>query len=836
MRIPVSWIREYASIPEEVTAEQLGAALVEVGLELEAIEHGGAGISGPIVVGQVLSFESEPQKNGKVIRWCQVDVGVELNGEGQNSRGIICGADNFEVGDLVVVALPGAVLPGDFQIASRKTYGHISDGMLCAVDELGIGTDHSGIIILPKEIDGHSVVPGSDALDVMGVREDIFDLGVTPDMGYALSTRGVAREAAQAMNVTFTDPIAPLPVEVSTEGYPIEIATDKCSRFVALSINDVEASAESPEWMRRRLQQAGMRPISLAVDVTNYVMLETGQPLHAYDADKLQGTIVVRQAVEGEKLTTLDDKERELNVEDLVITDDSGVIGLAGLMGGASTEVSASTTRILLEAASFDSVTVARASRRHQLSSEASRRFERGVDLAAAYPAALRAARLIAQYGHGFVDVNETVVGEELPPANVTMDASFPAQVLGSDISRETVIDTLMAAGTRVTAMGDFLTLTPPSWRPDLREPIDFVEEIGRKTGLDHIAPRLPRPYGGKGLTVAQRRRRELGLQLAARGLVEVSTVPFISPEQLDKLQVPQDDQRRKLVFIANPLSAEYPAVRSTLLLGLLETAQRNSSRSQDDVAIFEVGRVFSQSDESSQTPAPEPGIECRPSAEALEQFDRALPNQPTTVAGLISGMWRAKDWQHSGTPASWQHAFELADAAAGVYGVRLTRIAAQHAPYHPGRCAQLVIGDQVVGYAGQLHPKVTEACSLPRSAAAFELDLELLLALAPGAGEIGPIPVMPVVKEDVALIVDEAVTCAQVEQALREGAGHLLEDVSLFDVYTGPQVGEGKKSLAFALRFRAPDRTLKQNEVTAARTAAVERAREVLGAQQRLA
>lgn len=836
MKIPVSWIREYASLGEDVTTGRLGAALVEVGLELEGIERGGAELSGPIVVGRVLSFEAEPQKNGKVIRWCQVDVGAEHNGEGQSARGIICGASNFAEGDLVVAALPGAVLPGGFAISSRKTYGHVSDGMLCAVDELGLGHDHSGIIVLPTQVDGHDVVPGADALDVLGVREDVLDLGVTPDMGYALSVRGVAREAAQAFGAVYTDPIVLLPVENSDAGCAVRLEDDACTRFVALTIEGLDPQAPSPEWMQRRLRQAGMRSVSLAVDVTNYVMLETGQPLHAYDADRLQGAIVVRRAHEGETLTTLDEVTRTLDPADLVIADDSGVIGLAGVMGGASTEVTSTTQRIVLEAAHFDALTIARASRRHQLASEASRRFERGVDPAAPYAAATRAARLLTQHGGGMVLADQTVVGAEPAIHATTMPASMPTTVLGREITREDVIDVLMAGGTHVTAMGDLLTLHPPTWRPDLREPIDFVEEVGRKTGLDRVEPRVPRPIGGRGLTVAQRRRRELGLTLAARGLVEVVTLPFTSADHLDRMQVPADDLRRRLVMIANPLSEELPAVRSTLLPGLLDAAARNASRSQDDVALFEVGRVFTHTDESSTTAAPVPGTDARPSEEDLATFERSLPAQPRHVAGLVAGAWRAKDWRGAAVPSGWQQAFELADAAAAVYGVRLGRVATDYAPFHPGRCAALMVGETVVGYAGELHPQVVEAFALPRRSAAFQLDVDALLDLAPQTGTIGAVSAHPVVKEDVALIVEQQVTSAQVEAALRDGAGALLEHVQLFDVYTGPQVGEGRASMAFALRFRAPDRTLTQDEVTAARQAAVDLAAQRLGAEQRLA
>ncbi|MGL5406212.1 MAG: phenylalanine--tRNA ligase subunit beta [Propionibacteriaceae bacterium] len=834
MKVPVSWLREYAHIDETYSVDQIAEALVGVGLELDAIERGAVGISGPVVVGRVLDFVDEPQKNGKVIRWCTVDVGAELNPEGAAGRGIICGASNFAMGDLVVAALPGAELPGGFAITSRKTYGHISDGMLCAVDELNLGTDHSGIIILPSSIDGRAVAPGDDALTVLGARENVLDLGVTPDMGYCLSIRGVAREAVQALGGTFVDPISLSEVPLANSGYPVVISVPECQRFVALSIDNIDANAVSPAWMVRRLQQAGMRSISLAVDVTNYVMLETGQPLHAYDADKLSGTVVVRKASQGEVLVTLDGIERILDTEDLVIADDAGVIGLAGIMGGARTEVGSDTSRIILEAANFDAVTVARASRRYQLATEASRRFERSVDPAAPYGTARRAAQLLSQYGGGTVLEDRTVIGNVPEVQTLTFPISLPSRILGREISRETVIDTLTRAGSRVTAMGDSLTVQAPSWRPDLREPIDFVEEIGRKTGLDLIEPRLPRPIAGRGLTLEQRRRRELASAMANAGLVEVVTLPFISDDQLDRMGIVAEDLRRRLVRIANPLSAEFPAVRTTLLAGLIDAALRNASRSQDDVALFEIGRVFFHTDKSVVLPAPAPGVEERPSDEVIESFERSLPDQPRYLGGLVAGEWRAKDWRGSAQLSGWEQAFAMADIAAAVYGVTLERRSTVMAPWHPGRCAELRYNDVVIGHAGELNPHICKVSGLKPRTAVFELNLDLMLSVAPGAGRIGAISSYPVVKEDVALIVDESVTVAEVTQALREGAGDLLESLALFDLYTGEQVDAGKKSLAFALRFRAKDRTLTQAEATSARESAIALAVARVGAVQR--
>ncbi|MGB8941704.1 MAG: phenylalanine--tRNA ligase subunit beta, partial [Streptomyces sp.] len=389
MRVPLSWLREYVDLPATETGRDVQAKLIEVGLEVETVEQTGAGLTGPLVVGKVLTIE-ELEGFKKPIRFCTVDVG-QANGTGEPQE-IVCGARNFAVGDKVVVVLPGAVLPGDFKIAARKTYGRTSHGMICSGDELGMGDDGSGgIIVLPPEHEA-----GTDAIELLELIDEVLDIAVTPDRGYALSMRGVAREAAIAYGLPLRDPAlldVPAP---NAHGYPVKISDPMgCDRFTARTVTGLKPEARSPIWLQRRLQKAGMRPISLAVDITNYVMLELGQPLHAYDHSRIQGTIGVRRAEQGEKFTTLDGAKRVLDAGDLVITDDRGPIGLAGVMGGANTEIAdheeaAGTTDVVIEAAHFDAISIARTARRHKLPSEAAKRFERGVDPQAASAAAQR--------------------------------------------------------------------------------------------------------------------------------------------------------------------------------------------------------------------------------------------------------------------------------------------------------------------------------------------------------------------------------------------------------------------------------------------------------------
>jgi len=831
MRAPRSWIAEYADLPPGTSGRELGEALITAGLEVESVEVVGGDVSGPVVIGRVLDLVDAPQKNGKTIRWCHVDVGAEHNGPDGN-RGIVCGALNFAVGDHVVVALPGATLPGGFAIAARKTYGQVSDGMICAEDELGLGDDHTGIMVL-GDVDGagRPWVPGAPALDALAVRDEVLDMPITPDMGHCLSIRGLAREASQALGVAFTDPVAgPTPAPVQ-DGYPVRLESPGCSLFVALTVSGVDPSAPTPRWMATRLAASGMRSLSLAVDISNYVMLETGQPNHCYDADALTGPIVVRQARPGERLVTLDDLDRALDADDLVIADDRGPIGLAGVMGGEATELRPTTTRIVIEAAHFDPVSISRMARRHRLGSEASRRFERHVDAAAAHPAARRVAQLLVDLAGGTLEPAETVAGEVGPMPAQTIDADLPARILGMDVPPARVVSVLRASGVDVAEADGRLTLTPPTWRADLVDPYDYVEEVGTKVGLHHLPSVVPSAPVGRGLTREQALRRSLGRALATAGFVEGLSFPFASAEDLDRMGVAGDDRRRRTVRLANPLADTAPLLRTSVLPGLFAAVQRNTSRGNDDLALFEAGRVFFA---TTDAVAPLPGVAGRPTDEELAAISAALPEQPRHLAAVLTGDWQPAGWAGSADRAGWRHALAFAEVVGATLGVAVERRAASLAPWHPGRCAALRVGGTVVGHAGELHPGGVRAFGLPARTAAVELDLDLVLTLFGGPGSIAPVSSHPVAKEDVALVVDESVVSGDLAEALRIGAGGLLESVRLFDIYRGAPVPPGRKSCAFALRFRAPDRTLKESEVAAARDAAVARAAELYGAELR--
>lgn len=823
MRVPLSWLREHVELPPSESARDVAARLIRAGLEVETVDEVGADLKGPLLVGRVLEFAEETHKNGKTIRWCQVDVGED------ESRGIVCGARNFAEGDLVVVVLPGAVLPGGFAVSARKTYGHVSDGMICSARELGLGDDHTGIIVLAPD-EGR---PGDDAIPLLGLRDDVLDIAVTPDRGYALSIRGIAREVATAYGTPLRDPAA-IAVNVEGAGYPVKVEdADRCPVFAARTVTGFDPSAPSPRWLQRRVQLAGMRPISLAVDITNYVMLELGEPIHGYDRALLSGAIGVRRARPGEKLTTLDDVVRDLDPDDLLITDDSGPIGLAGVMGGATTELGPSTTDIVVEAANFEATGIARTARRHKLFTEGARRWERGVDPALPAVAAQRVVELLVELGGATAEPGGTLVGAPPVPPAIEIDAALPSRVVGVEYPAEDVAHKLATIGARVTPIeSGRLSVVPPTWRPDLTDPYDLVEEVARLHGYEAIPSVLPVAPPGRGITFAQRLRRRIERAVSGAGYVEAPTYPFMGEAELDALQLPADDARRQTVALANPLSDEQPYLRTTLLPGLLAALRRNVGRGSVDVALYEAGLVFRPGPDPLPAPPVLP-VDRRPSDTEMAALEAALPAQPRRIAVALCGNWEPPGWWGRPRPVSWADAVEAARTVARAAGVELAVRNDVHAPWHPGRCAALYVGDRLVGHAGELHPRAIEAFGLPPRTCAMELEIDRLDV----ADEPVPAPsvsTFPVATQDVALVVDASVPAAEVEAALRDGAGALLESMRLFDVYEGPQVAEGKRSLAFALRFRAPDRTLTVEETTAARDAAVAEARSRTGAELR--
>lgn len=862
--IPLTWLADHVELPADLTAAQLAEDLVRVGLEEEEIHS--SGVSGPVVVGQVVELTPEPQKNGKTINWCLVDVAqynhVDEAGESQ-PRGIVCGAHNFSVGDRVVVALPGAELPGGFQISARKTYGHVSDGMICSARELGLGEDHSGIIVLNEDYPEATV--GDDARALLGLADEVLEINVTPDRGYCFAMRGVAREYALSTGAKFTDRAQVAVSAVGGSGFGVQIddaapldGRAGCDRFAARVVRQVAASAPSPAWLQERLRQAGMRPISLAVDVTNYVMLDLGQPMHAYDLSYVAEPIVVRRATPGEQVTTLDDQQRTLHVEDLLITDSpdeapgSRVLGIAGVMGAANSAVSDTTVDLLLEAAHFDPISIARSARRHKLPSEAAKRFERGVDPLLPAVAIERAVQLLVEYGGGVADEALTDLDYTQPATPVELDPKLASRLLGVELAPERCAEILTSLGATVTpiqpdAVDSNWLVTPPSWRPDLQHDVDLVEEIARLHGYDQIPSVLPSAVPGGGLTRAQQLSRLAARHFAEAGLTEVLTYPFVGEEQFEACGIGADDPRRDTVKLSNPLAESRNQMRTSILLTLLEAARRNVGRGLPDVALFEVGQVTHPTSQSGQAPSL-PGA-VKPSPQDLADLYASVPSQPRHLAGVWVGHVERPGWWGPGRYVDFTDALRLVRRLAELLGVELVTVAdTGAAPWHSGRCARFELSDgTLVAHAGQLHPKVLENFGLTQAAGpgaqgaiAFELNLDLLIAASPSQPhQAHPVSGFPAAKEDLALVVAKSVNVVDLRAAVAQGArstavGDVLEDLGVFDVFESEALGAEVKSVAFSLRLRAADRTLTAAETQQVREAAVQAAHAACGAKLR--
>jgi phenylalanyl-tRNA synthetase beta chain len=831
MRIPLSWLGEWVDLPEDVSLESVHESLVKVGFEEEDVHT--FDVTGPVVVGQVISAVPEEQTNGKTINWCQVDVGEA------EPRGIVCGAHNFAAGDKVVVTLPGAVLPGPFPIAARKTYGHTSDGMIASARELGLGDEHDGILRL-ADLGLDDAPVGADAIHLLGLDDAAIEINVTPDRGYAFSIRGVAREYSHSTGAAFRDPALAVTVTPGT-GFDVTIddqapirGTAGSRAFATRVVRGVDVTRPTPPWMVARLSLAGMRSISLPVDITNYVMLELGQPIHGYDLATLTGGFVVRRATAKEKLTTLDGVVRTLSTEDLLITDGSGPIGLAGVMGGGTTEISDATTDILIEAANFDPITVARTARRHKLPSEASRRFERGVDPTLGPVAAQRVVDLLVSLAGGTADSLGSVYDSYPAPTAIEFDPAKPAAVIGVEYTETEVHDALVMIGASVDSAGnDRWTVTPPSWRPDLTDQLTLVEEVARIVGYDRIPSVLPIAPPGRGLTRAQLARRRAAATLAAAGATEVLAYPFSSAAMVALF-----DPDAPAMKLANPLDPQNGLLRRSVLPGLVEIARRNLSRGLTDLALFEIGTVF----------LPETGVvygtdfipvgDARPDAATLEKLNASIPPQHWHVGALFLGDALAKQPGAAAVPTSLTDALDVVRQLSVALAVDITIATGAHPALHPGRTAELRVatpdGPRVVGVAGELLPSRAHQLDLPRVVALVELDLDALIELGALQSTPTQLGTLPAATQDLSLVVPVDAPARDVLAAVVAGAGALLEDARLVDDYRGSGLPDGRKSLTFALRFRAPDRTLTAAEASEAKLAGARRAGELFGATVR--
>ena len=815
MKIPLSWLKEYVTLPAKITSDQISQAFVKVGFEIESIEAQGADLKGPLVVGKVLSIE-ELSEHKKPIRFVGLDVGEK------RTRYVICGARNFKVNDLVVVALPGALLPGDFKISARETYGKISDGMICSAKEIGISDEHAGIIVLQEG------KIGQDAIALLDVRDVIFDVSVNPDRGYAMSVRGLARELAGSLQVKYVDPADPkIAKKFGKNSNPKAVSVkieDKsgADQIYIRTLDQVNVKKSTPLWMQRRIEKCGMRSISLAVDITNYVMLELGQPLHAFDAQYIMGGLRVVRAGKFTKLTTLDKVDRKLDPDNLLIADAKTPLALAGTMGGLTSEVSNMTTKIALEAAHFDPLSISRNSRSHNLSSEASRRMERNTDPALAEIASARATQLLIDLADAKY-VGTSQAGSPIKNRKVKISQTQISKYLGFPYTAKQVKSALLLIGCKVAGSGDLLTVEVPTWRPDLIDFADFAEEIARLNSYDLIPATLPTGKGGARLNDMQYRKRAVAISLANQGFTEVINYPFVSQEMVDLLGFTGD--RAKSFKIANPMSEEFPLLRTHLLPGLLTTAVRNIGRGSKNLAIFEIGTIFRNTTPLGK--AVNPGISKRPSEKVIKDIYDGVPKQMLFVGAVVTGETVLSDWQGSGSKFNWSDAIAKAQEIIESTGNDYEIFSSDLAPWHPGRCAELRVNGKPVAHAGELHPRVITALNLPERSCAFAVILSEL----PSAGvtKAPAIWSFPAVVQDVALVVESKISAADLTAAIKQGAGPLLESIVLFDRYD--QMAGNKVSLAFTLTFRASDRTLTSDEVALYRDQAIAQAAKSVGA-----
>jgi len=802
MRVPLLWLGEYCD--PGLPLDELEHRLTMTGTKVEALHRHGVGALDNFLVGRVLSAERHPDADRLTV--CLVDVG-----EG-DPRQIVCGAPNVAAGQVVAVAGPGAIMPDGTKLTRAKLRGVESDGMILAEDELAIGPDHDGIMVLDPGLQ-----VGTPLATVLPIATDVLELEITPNRPDCLSIYGVAREVHAATGA----PLAPPPWSGDpgrpgdVPGVTIEVQDrELCPRFTARLFEDVTIGP-SPDWLKARLSAAGMRPINNVVDITNFAMLTTGQPMHAFDFDLVEGgRLVVRRAEEGEILTTLDDVDRVLDEDMVVIADDRGPTSIAGIMGGERSEVRPHTTRVLMEAATWSGPNIQRTSARLALRSEASGRFEKqlqpeqgmdGQGLAAILMLELTGARLVG----GTVDIG----GPGRDPVTIRLRDERMERLLGTPIPRDEAAALLRALEFDVAEADDGLDVTVPAFRrADVTREADLVEEVARLWGLEKLPYTLPSRRGATGvLSSEQRLRRRLEDALAGSGLHEALGWSFAAPDLVERLRIPEGDPRHSPVALRNPMSEDQSVLRTTLLGSLLDVAKRNGARGMADVRLFEIGAAYLD--------RPRPG-----------ETRGTLPDERTHVAALLSGRLRPESWREAEPPIADFFSVK-AVLAALLDTLRVPwRVEAAREPFlHPGRSARVLVGDEVAGWLGEVHPAVARDWDL-EAAAGFELELAVLERAAVHVPRYVDVTSFPAVLQDRAWWFAPDVAAEAVLATVREAGGPLLREAEIFDVYPA----EGRVSLAVRLRFRADDRTLTDEEVAQRRAKIDAAVAERLGGEPR--
>jgi len=832
MRVPLEWLREYCA--PDLDVKGIEERLTMTGTKVEAIHHHGVRELEHFVVGRVIAAERHPDADRLTV--CEVDLGP-ARPEGPAT--IVCGAPNVAAGQDVAVARPGSIMPDGTKLGKAKLRGVASEGMILAEDELAIGSDHDGIMVLGELVPDADLTPGAPLAGALPIATEVLELEVTSNRPDCLGVYGVARE----LHAATMAPLAPAPWSDdpgsagSVDGVEVRVdCPDLCPRFTARVFHDVSI-APSPPWLKARLMAAGQRPINNVVDITNYAMLLTGQPLHAFDLDRVAGRrLVVRRAHEGEQVQTLDGQTRTLDAGMVLIEDGEGPTSIAGLMGGARSEVAPDTGCVLMEVATWHGPAIHRASWALGLRSEASARFEKGLQPEQCMHAQAVATRLMIELCGATLVPGTIDTGPPTPPGTspqtIALRESRVQDILGVPIARARQAEILRALDFATAEIPDGLDVTvPPLRRDDVTREADLIEEVARIDGLEKLPATLPKRRNAYGLlTPAQRLRRRALDALVGRGLYEAVGWTFAAPSLADRLRLPAEDERRDAVVIENPLSEEQSRLRTTLLGSLLDVARRNVAHGESDLRLFEHGTVFRRPAREAATPGPAAPEGAGSEDSTLDAGDSLLAeaikdtgiHEHRSLAVLLVGRLTPSDWKaHPTTPdpptADLFAAKALLEGLAEALRVPDLAFASEPEPFlHPGRSARVSLGDAPIGWLGELHPLVAESWELP-GAACFEVDLDRLVAHASRPDYVDLIGYPPL-RQDIAVVLPAQVPAAQVLDAVRAAAGELLGDVRVFDVYSGPQVGEGRRSLALALAFRAPDRTLSDEDIAPVR------------------
>jgi phenylalanyl-tRNA synthetase beta chain len=803
MLVSYNWLKDYVDLTG-VTPEDLAERITKAGIEVEHVHFLGEGIKG-VVVGYVESKVTHP--NADKLNVCQVNLGEE-------TVQIICGAPNVEAGQKVAVATHGAVLPGNFKIKKAKLRGEVSNGMICSLGELGVEQK-----LVPKEYaDGIYVLDsdakvGEDALPYLNLDDFILELDILPNSAHCLNMIGVAYEVAAILDrpVKIPDPNVKESEAQASDRIRVKVEPTNEVPFYGVRMIEGVKIGPSPRWIQNRLIASGIRPINNVVDITNYVMLEYGQPLHAFDFEEFGSEeVVVRTAHPGEVMVTLDDQERELVETDLLITNGERSMGLAGVMGGANSEVKPTTSTILLESAIFDSRAVRKTSSRLQLRTDASARYEKGIDRNRVVPASNRAAELMALYAGGTVLKGVVYEGQpEVSPTLIEMPVEKINQVLGTSLKSDTIVSVLKRLHFGVHLNGETLSVEVPARRPDVTIPEDLVEEVGRIYGYDHVPSTLPKGTSSEGgLTLFQAKRRQVERYFTGAGLKQAITYSLTSPERMKAIE-PLRGEDVEPVRLAMPMSEERAVLRKSILPDLLQVVTYHLNRQMLDVFLFEMGKVFLK-----------------------KEGDSTLPEEREYISGALTGRWQSGSWQQASTPIDFYGVKGLLDGLFDRLGltVRITYQPSERKGLHPGRTASILLDDQVIGFLGQVHPELQASWDLTNTVV-FECDLTTLLTAEVAPVTFVSLPRYPSMTRDIALVVDTAILAGELENVILQAGGPLLKEAHLFDLYKGEHLEPGKKSLAFSLTYYNPEKTLTDEEVGEVHEKVLAAVHETLGA-----